>query len=129
MAIVDHIQWRRQMVSYALQRATLPPGAAARQADGFPPLCQTRCALGRWYYGDGLYFAGTPSYQALAAPHRHLHRVGERIVDGVRSGAALRDLATPLQDLKTASTELIRLLEDLEDLGLRALYTDEQQPH
>ena len=124
MAIVDHVQWRRQMVSYAIQRAGLPPGAPARQTEGYPELCVTRCALGNWYYGEGRYFSDTPMYRALDAPHPELHRVGEAIVEKVCAGAALAEIASLLQALKTASTSLIRLLEDIEDVGLQALYSD-----
>ena len=89
MAIIDHIQWRRQMASYAIQRTALPPDSPARTMPGHPQLCITRCALGQWYYGVGCYFAHTQMYQDLAMPHHHLHAVGELIVDRVRNGATL----------------------------------------
>jgi EAL domain-containing protein (putative c-di-GMP-specific phosphodiesterase class I) len=126
MAIVDHVQWRRQMVSYALQRAMLSSASQARLSEGYPPLCVTECALGKWYYGEGRYFEGTPMYQALDVPHRDLHRIGEAIVEKVRAGATRLDLDPLLMHLKFVSTELIRLLEDLEDEGLQALYADVQ---
>lgn len=123
MAIVDHVQWRRQMVSYAIQRAALPPDSPSRQLDGFPALCLTQCALGKWYFGEGRYFADNPMYQAIDTPHRALHEVGARIVDQVRGGAVLRDMVPLLYQLKQVSAALIRLLEDLEDAGLEALYS------
>ncbi|MCC6070333.1 EAL domain-containing protein [Massilia sp. GCM10020059] len=123
MAILDHIQWRRQMVSYAIQRTALPKDSPVRQLDGFPALCLTQCALGKWYNGEGRYFADNPMYQAIDAPHRALHDVGARIVEAVRAGAGLRDMAPLLGGLKQASTRLVCLLEDLEDAGLEALYT------
>ncbi|NNG21460.1 EAL domain-containing protein [Telluria aromaticivorans] len=122
MAIVDHVQWRRQMVTYAIQRANLPSNSPARQTEGYPELCVTKCSLGRWYYGDGRYFAETPMYEALDGPHHDLHRAGEAIVDSIRAGATLAELAAQLQALKVASTSLIRLLEDIEDVGLQAMY-------
>ncbi|RYG87742.1 MAG: EAL domain-containing protein, partial [Alphaproteobacteria bacterium] len=123
MAIVDHVQWRRQMVSYAIQRSALPPDSPVRQKEGYPPLCLTKCALGKWYTGDGRYFADTPMYQAIDAPHRSLHDVGGQLVGRIRAGAALNDIVPLLYDLKQVSTTLIRLLEDLEDAGLESLYT------
>jgi EAL domain-containing protein (putative c-di-GMP-specific phosphodiesterase class I) len=122
MAIVDHVQWRRQMASFAIQRANLPWDSAVRQTDGYPELCLTRCALGRWYYDEGRYFATTSMYQALDAPHRALHEVGDAIVAKVRAGASMADIAHLLQSLKIASTSLIALLEDIEDIALQALY-------
>lgn len=122
MAIVDHVQWRRQMVSYAIQRASLAPESPLRQTEGYPQLCASKCALGQWYFGEGLYFSGTPIYHALDTPHRELHRVGEALVAAVRMGADLNALLPLLHCLKAASTQLLQLLEDLEDLGLQALY-------
>jgi EAL domain-containing protein (putative c-di-GMP-specific phosphodiesterase class I) len=123
MAIVDHVQWRRQMVSYAIQRSALPADSPVRLMDGYPPLCLTKCALGKWYIGDGRYFADTPMYQAIDAPHRSLHDVGGQIVGRIRAGANLNAIVPLLYELKQVSTTLIRLLEDLEDAGLQSLYT------
>jgi EAL domain-containing protein (putative c-di-GMP-specific phosphodiesterase class I) len=123
MAIVDHVQWRRQMVSYAIQRSALSPDSPIRQLEGYPPLVLTECALGNWYVGDGRYFAANPQYQAIDAPHRALHRVGAKVVERVRSGAGLHDIVPLLYELKQASATLLHLLEDLEDAGLEALYT------
>lgn len=122
MAIVDHVQWRRQMVSFAIQRSALPPDSPVRQMPGYPPMCATKCALGKWYIGDGQYFAGTPMYQAIDRPHHALHDIGGAIVGRIRGGASLCDIAHLLHELKQASTTLIRLLEDLEDAGLEAMY-------
>lgn len=122
LALVDHVQWRRQMVSYAIQRATLPRDCPARKADGFPQMSVTHCALGRWYFGEGCHFAVMPIYQAIDAPHRELHRIGTAIIEQIRNGATLAELAGLLSTLKAVSTSLIRLLEDLEDAGLQELY-------
>jgi EAL domain-containing protein (putative c-di-GMP-specific phosphodiesterase class I) len=124
LAIIDHVQWRRQMVSYAVQRATLPRNSPARKSDGFPEMSVTLCALGRWYFGDGRHFSATPIYHAIDAPHREVHRIGESIVEQVRKGATLGELAGLLSTLKAVSTTLIRLLEDLEDAGLQDLYRE-----
>jgi EAL domain-containing protein (putative c-di-GMP-specific phosphodiesterase class I) len=124
LAIIDHVQWRRQIVSYAVQRATLPRNCPARKADGFPELSVTHCALGRWYFGEGRHLDATPIYHAIDAPHRELHRIGEAIVDQVRAGATLGELAGLLSTMKAVSTTLVRLLEDLEDAGLQELYRE-----
>ena len=123
MAIVDHVQWRRQMASYAIRRAALPPNAPLRQSGGHPTLCVTKCALGRWYLGEGRYFSGTPMYQALDAPHRKLHEIGTHIVERIRAGASLADIAQPMRELKRVSLILIGLLEDIEDAGFETLFT------
>jgi len=124
LAILDHVQWRRQMVSYAVQRATLPRNCPTRKADGYPEMSVTHCALGRWYFGDGRHLCATPIYHAIDAPHREVHRIGEAIVEQVRQGATLVELAGLLSTMKAVSTTLVRLLEDLEDAGLQALYRE-----
>lgn len=124
LAILDHVQWRRQLVSYAVQRATLPRNCPTRKADGFPEMSATHCALGRWYFGEGRHIAATPIYHAIDAPHRELHRIGDDIIEKVRRGATLNELAGLLSSMKAVSTTLIRLLEDLEDTGLQELYHD-----
>jgi EAL domain-containing protein (putative c-di-GMP-specific phosphodiesterase class I) len=129
MAIVDHVQWRRQMVSYAIQRASLPLSAPGRKIDGFPEMCPTRCALGRWYFGEGRHLSGCPIYDAIDSPHRELHRIGDVIVELVRNGASLAELETQLSTMRGVSTGMIRLLEDLEDLGLNHLYQDYRSTH
>lgn len=127
MAIVDHVQWRRQMASFAIRRACLPPEAPLRQSDGHPTLCITKCALGRWYFGEGRYFAGTPMYHALDAPHRRLHEIGARIVKRIRAGACQADIAPLMLELKQVSLILIGLLEDIEDAGFETLFTPPAQ--
>jgi EAL domain-containing protein (putative c-di-GMP-specific phosphodiesterase class I) len=122
MAIVDHVQWRRQMVSYAIQRCALPPDSPIRQLAGFPPLSLTQCALGKWYISEGRYFADNPMYQAIDRPHHTLHDIGARIVEKVQGGATLPDMVPLLYELKQVSTTLLSMLEDLEDAGLAALY-------
>lgn len=122
MAIVDHVQWRRQLASFAIRRAALPPDAPLRQSGGHPTLCFTKCALGRWYFGEGRYFAGTPMYHALDAPHRRLHDIGAAIVERVRAGAGQADIAPLMRELKQVSLILIGLLEDLEDAGFETLF-------
>ena len=123
MAIVDHVQWRRQLASFAIRRAALAPDAPLRQSGGHPPLCFTKCALGRWYFGEGRFFAGTPMYGALDAPHRRLHEIGARIVERIRAGAGQADITPLMRELKQVSLILIGLLEDIEDAGFETLFT------
>lgn len=122
MALIDHVQWRRQMVRYAIRTASVPSRDPIRQWNAHPILCENSCALGQWYADAGDGAIATASYQALATPHADLHRLGKQIVHLVRSGAAVEDIAPMLADLKQVSNELVRLLEDLEDEGLYALH-------
>jgi hypothetical protein len=117
------------MVSYAIQRASLPPKCPARQSDGYPEMRPTLCALGRWYVNEGRHMSGCPVFDAIDSPHRELHRIGDIIVDKVRQGATLAELETLLSTMRGVSTGMIRLLEDLEDLGLNQLYEDYRTHH
>lgn len=91
MALIDHVQWRRQMVRYAIRSASLPSSHPIRQSEAHPILCEKNCAFGRWYVDASGYAVATDAYEALAAPHANLHRLGKEVVHGVRSGAALED--------------------------------------
>ena len=122
MALIDHVQWRRQMVRYAIRAASLPSSDPGRQLDGHPVLCERDCAFGRWYVDANASPGATGTCRALAAPHADLHRLGKGLVHRVRSGAALHELAPMLSELKQVSNELVCLLEDFEDAGLCALY-------
>jgi EAL domain-containing protein (putative c-di-GMP-specific phosphodiesterase class I) len=122
MALIDHVQWRRQMVRYVIRAASLPALHPARQLNGHPVLCENSCAFGRWYVDAGDSAVGTASYRALAGPHADLHRLGKQVAHAVRSGAALEEITPVLSELKMVSNELVRLLEDIEDDGLHALY-------
>jgi EAL domain-containing protein (putative c-di-GMP-specific phosphodiesterase class I) len=122
MALIDHVQWRRQMVRYAIRAMSLPSSHPVRQLEAHPILCEKSCAFGRWRVDADERTVATNAYQALAAPHADLHRLGKNIVDGIRSGAAIKDIAPMLSELKLASNELVRLLQDLEDDELSAFY-------
>lgn len=122
MALVDHVQWRRQMVRYAIRAASFPYWHPIRQSEAHPILCENSCAFGRWYVDAGDSAIVTETHRALYAPHADLHRLGKQIVARLRSGAALEDIEPMLSELKQVSNELVRLLEDLEDDGLHALY-------
>lgn len=122
MAIVDHMQWRRQLASYAIRRANLPADAPLRQTDGYPPLSCRECSLGRWYFGPGQLFVDRPGFAALDAPHCAMHDVGHALVQQIQSGASLVEIQSLLDELKRCSIQLVCHLEDLEDLGLAELY-------
>jgi hypothetical protein len=110
------------MVRYAIRAMSLPSSHPVRQLEAHPILCEKSCAFGRWRVDADERTVATNAYQALAAPHADLHRLGKNIVDGIRSGSAIKDIAPMLSELKLASNELVRLLQDLEDDELSAFY-------
>lgn len=128
LAILDHIQWRKKMVSYALRNASLPPTAPARNADpGHPTLSCRECLVGRWSGTEGQAFAHLPQFGDFDAAHRYLHAVGAGIVAKIQAGAGNEDIAPLLASLTQASLKLLEALIALENDGLAMLHWGHSQ--
>jgi EAL domain-containing protein (putative c-di-GMP-specific phosphodiesterase class I) len=122
MAIVDHVQWRRRMVSFALRCAALPPDSPLRSSTDFPVLDCDSCQIGRWYRKEGLVFAQAREFKQSDEAHRHLHLIGAELVARIRDGADMRSVQPLLEQLQRTSLELLRSLLALEDHGLAAIH-------
>lgn len=122
MAMIDHLQWRRRLVSYALKRAELPADSPLRQSAGYPALSPYECRLGKWYFGEGQLFAGHPAFVTLDVHHRTLHEIGNRIVGLIQAGARADAINPVLQELANCSVLLLTVLEALEDSGLADMH-------
>lgn len=118
MAILDHLQWRRQIVSYALQRANLPSDSAIRQAPGYPTLSYCDCSLGRWFYSDGQKFSGHEEFRDLEVSHRTLHAVGADLVKRIQAGAGPVEVDACVKRLQDASMQMLALLTLLENFEI-----------
>jgi EAL domain-containing protein (putative c-di-GMP-specific phosphodiesterase class I) len=118
MAVLDHVQWRRQLVGEVIRMAALAPDAADRRAMLVPSLSPHDCRLGQWYYGLGRLFGDRPAFQALEAPHQKLHHIGAEIIDKVIGGAGMDDIADLLRALSVCSMETLEHLHALEIEGL-----------
>lgn len=118
MALIDHVQWRRQMVSFALKRAELLADSPLRQSQGYPALAINECCLGAWYFGAGQTLSGHGAFIALDAHHRMLHDIGAKLVHHIRAGARTSEIGPMLGDLTKCSVSMLGLLEALEDIGL-----------
>jgi EAL domain-containing protein (putative c-di-GMP-specific phosphodiesterase class I) len=115
MAIMDHVQWRSQMVRHILRCTQLPPKDPLRLGEGYPELSLNKCFLGRWYFGEGMAFADKESFHAIDVPHRELHKIGSKLVEQVHAGAELHEVAPLLHDLRECSRVLLGLLQALEE--------------
>ncbi|WP_020651404.1 EAL domain-containing protein [Massilia niastensis] len=122
MAIMDHIQWRKRMVSFAVRSAMLPPDAPSRMLADHPILSSSKCAIGRWYRGDGQALAYLPDFQRSDGAHERLHAIGAIIVDRVRNGADLSAVMVLLDELQLASIDMLGSLMKLENHALIAIY-------
>jgi EAL domain-containing protein (putative c-di-GMP-specific phosphodiesterase class I) len=121
MAIIDHLQWRRQLVRRLIDNAQLPADSLRRLDDDYPEQSLTECSLGKWYCGEGTAFRDHPVFQAFDAPHRQLHKLTARLIKQVQEGAGLADITPELQAVTACSVELVGLLEALEDYGITQL--------
>ncbi len=119
MAIVDHIQWRKNLVSELIKIASLPQTHPNRQLLKTPPLSCKECRLGRWYYGAGkMMFHDNTAFQELESPHDELHKIGQFLVEMVGNGATMETLTSYLQKLSASSIDVLSKLQNLENEGL-----------
>jgi len=104
LAKADHVIWKKRLADMAVGRVAL---RADELAD------HHSCRLGKWYYGDGSRDRRAhPAFAALEKPHAEVHEHGKRAARLFEKG----DLAGALQEIsqvETASTEVLRLLDDL----------------
>jgi EAL domain-containing protein (putative c-di-GMP-specific phosphodiesterase class I) len=126
MAIIDHVQWRKQLVSRLLRAVTAPPGSPAHRPFDLPPMSCHECRLGRWYDGYGRAFKDRPSYLALEQPHCELHEIATELVERVGNGATLTDITPGLRALSECSIKVLNLLQSLENEALGELHLSEQ---
>lgn len=122
MAMIDHIQWRRQIVRHVLACAQLPADSPKRLNVNCPELSYRDCSLGKWYFDEGKHFSGNMVFRALDVPHRELHDIGSALIEKINEGASLNDIAPLLHDLTECSKILLGLLESLEDQGIAEMH-------
>ena len=122
MAIVDHVQWRKNLVSELIKIASFPVSHPNRQSPKVPPLSCRECRLGRWYYGVGKMFHHHTIFQELEQPHDELHQIGKLLVNLIREGADMETLTPYLQRLSASSMNVLNKLQNLEDEGLTGLH-------
>ena len=123
MAIVDHIQWRKNLVSELIKTASLPKEHPNRQLIKTPPLSCKECRLGRWYYGVGqTMLHDRVAFQELEFPHDDLHKIGQLLVEMVGNGAKMETLTPYLQKMSARSMEVLNKLQNLEDEGLTDMH-------
>jgi EAL domain-containing protein (putative c-di-GMP-specific phosphodiesterase class I) len=118
MAIIDHVQWRRKIVSELVRASSLPKDAPVRRYLDVPPLSDHECKLGHWYEGIGRMFKDRPAYRDLQKPHGELHRLGRMLVDMVADGADMQAITPGLRRLSECSMNMLDLLHALEFEGM-----------
>ena len=123
MAIIDHVQWRKELVSELVKTASLRLDAPHRKYLKTPPLSCKECRLGQWYYGIGQMFQHLEVFQSLEKPHCEFHEIGQMLVNLVSDGAVMEDLTPYLRDLSEKSAEVLGVLHALETDGLMDMHS------
>lgn len=118
MAIIDHVQWRKQLVSELVGLANLPHDSPRRSHELLTPLSCFECKLGHWYYSFGKRFCNLSSYQAIEEPHHKLHELGDHLANLVKNGAGMLELTPHLRQLSESSLAVLSCLQELADDGL-----------
>lgn len=114
MALVDHIQWRKQLVQYAITMANLPADAPERQSQ--MPFCMAghNCLLVRWYCGNGQVFERMPGFRAIGVALADMAEVSQQLVDGIRAGAGPADIEDLIGKVQLISLDMLDVLTTLE---------------
>lgn len=118
MAIIDHVQWRKRLISGLVKAVTFPKDSPHRKYLATPPLSGKECKLGHWYNGIGQMFQDRDTFQKLAKPHFEFHTIGRMLVEMVGDGASMEDIASHLREFSERSMEVLGLLHALEIEGM-----------
>ncbi|MCQ8117939.1 EAL domain-containing protein [Methylomonas rosea] len=121
MAIVDHIQWRKRLVSDIVRIAANPHHTLDRNAYQLP-LDYHDCRLGKWYYGAGQHFRGCADFDAIELPHQKFHSLGGQLIEIVNSGGSMADLTPTLTAFSDQSAIILDCLQKLEHRGLMDMH-------
>lgn len=118
MATVDHIQWRKRLVSEVVRIGATAPDSEERKCVTHASLDHHDCRLGKWYYGVGQHFKGCPDFDAIEEPHRQFHALGAQLFEIVKSGGSVQTLTPYLSEFSLSSGLILNSLQKLEHKGL-----------
>lgn len=126
MAVVDHIQWRKKLISEVVRVAAITEDSEERRISNHPPLDCKECRLGKWYYGVGQQFKGCSDFDAIEAPHQKFHELGSALIQMVNNGGNMHDLTPTLSEFSRYSAIILDELQKLEHKGLMDMHTAHQ---
>jgi len=117
IAQLDHIHWRRMLIDQVINNSFDEQGDHSVKRFT-AEMDHTKCKLGNWYYGHGQEFKGLSAFDKLEGPHRRLHQIGKEIVAAASRDAPHNEIAALLRALTKESSELLGLLQELENQAL-----------
>ena len=118
MAIVDHIQWRKKLITDIVHIASLPKNSRDCFINELSALEHYDCRLGQWYYGIGQYYKGYDYFDDIDEPHKKFHALGKQMVHIVSHNGSLTDLTPIMEEFSNYSIIILDLLQKLEQRGL-----------
>jgi len=128
MAVVDHIQWRKRLVSDVVRLSSAnAQQAALEQAMVFNlPISHLDCRLGKWYYGIGQQFKDCPYFSAIEEPHAKFHQIGQQLIQIASDGGSMHELTPLLTEFSDCSAIILDCLQKLEQKGLVDMHSAHQ---
>lgn len=68
-----HVLWKKRLIA-------LLDGTSQETLDPETIAVDSKCALGKWIYGDGQSFAQTASFETVRSLHAEFHRMAAQVV-------------------------------------------------
>ncbi len=105
-----HLAWKKRLRAHLNGRERI-------EVDTL--LCHSHCALGRWYYTEGMFrYRHIPEMHQLETPHQELHRKVAKAIElaGQNRTGEAEEL---MLDVEFLSVEIVRLLETIESSAWR----------
>ena len=100
-----HLAWKGRLRSYLDGQGTLTHEQAVSHRD---------CALGKWYYGDGLRRYGQlPEMKEIEPPHEELHKLIRQIIEA-REAGRMEEAEDLYQKVGPLSKRIVGLIEAIE---------------
>ena len=114
VARLDHLLWKKRLGDMQAGLLTLRPNELASDE---------ACRLGKWYFGPASFaYRRLPAYGAMARPHKAVHVHGKAAAEAFSRGdreAVVRELAALEEASAEVLTQLLALLKQAEDAGIR----------
>ncbi len=106
-AIAAHAQWKIKLAVYLKK----PDNSVSFEQLG----ADDRCELGKWIYGDGAEFKGTPEYETVRSAHAKFHRAAAAVVRKANIDKSLDadSVLGPHSEFGAASTAVVLALKAL----------------
>ncbi len=127
LAQIDHIDFRRDVIREALMIYTIADEAIRQRAMArLPQLEHTQCLLGKWYFGVGQEYRGTPGFERLGEVHQQFHEIARELLQVAEKGNPWDDLERLITQLTDQSSEMMLTLQSLAKGRLLAQYKPAQ---